>query len=118
MSNQPNPNVFFRGEDMGIGNFPIKGGTINNGGPAFPMGYHPEGNNADHFGMTLRQYAAIKLRVPDSGTDWLDDMIRKSNRDYFAAKAINEVGWYNNINQSAIMAYEIADALLKAREAK
>jgi hypothetical protein len=40
-------------------------------------------------------------------------------RDYFAAKAINEVGWYNNINQSAIMAYEIADALLKARgEAK
>jgi hypothetical protein len=41
-----------------------------------------------------------------------------SIRDYFAAKAINEVGWYNNINQSAIMAYEIADALLKAREAK
>jgi hypothetical protein len=46
-------------------------------------------------------------------------MIRKSNRDYFAAAAINEVGWYNNINQSAIMAYEIADAMLKARgEAK
>jgi hypothetical protein len=41
-----------------------------------------------------------------------------SMRDYFAAKAINEVGWYNNINQSAIMAYEIADAMLKAREAK
>jgi hypothetical protein len=42
-----------------------------------------------------------------------------SIRDYFAAKAINEVGWYNNINQSAIMAYEIADAMLKARgEAK
>jgi hypothetical protein len=39
-------------------------------------------------------------------------------RDYFAAKAINEVGWYNNINQSAIMAYEIADAMLKARECK
>jgi hypothetical protein len=41
-----------------------------------------------------------------------------SIRDYFAAKAINEVGWYNNINQSAIMAYEIADAMLKAREGK
>jgi hypothetical protein len=39
-------------------------------------------------------------------------------RDYFAAAAINEVGWYNNINQSAIMAYEIADAMLKARKAK
>jgi hypothetical protein len=101
MSNQPNPNVFFRSEDMGIGNFPIKGGTmnqpINNGGYAFPMtsGPEPRVDCSTHYneGMTLR--------------------------DYFAAKAINEVGWYNNINQSAIMAYEIADALLKARgEAK
>jgi hypothetical protein len=30
--------------------------------------------------MTLRQYAAIKLKVPNSGTDWLDDMIRESLR--------------------------------------
>lgn len=29
-------------------------------------------------GMSLRQYAAITLKVPDSGTDWLDDMIRQS----------------------------------------
>lgn len=29
-------------------------------------------------GMTLRQYAAIHLRVPNSGTDWLDDMIAKA----------------------------------------
>jgi hypothetical protein len=114
MSNQPNPNVFFRGENMGIGNFPIKGGTINDGGPAFPR--QPNEYIQGSEGMTLRQYAAIKLRVPESGTDWLDDMIRKSNRDHFAAHAINEVGWYNNINQSAIMAYEIADAMLKARE--
>jgi len=91
MSNQPNPNVFFRGEDMGIGNFPIKGGTINDGGPAFPR-TGADGHTSPQIGMTLR--------------------------DYFAAKAINEVGWYNNINQSAIMAYEIADAMLKARETK
>ena len=90
MSNQPNPNVFFRSEDMGIGNFPIKGGTIKNKGPAFPMGYHPEGNNADHFGMTLR--------------------------DYFAAKAINEVGWFENMDNSAAMAYLIAAAMVNARE--
>ena len=95
MSDTPNPNVFFRGDDMGIGNFPIKGGKISNqpindGGPAFPTM-----DATEHYrlmGMTLR--------------------------DYFAARAINEVGWYNNINQSAIMAYEIADAMLKAREAK
>jgi hypothetical protein len=39
-------------------------------------------------------------------------------RDYFAAAAINEVGWNNDINNSAAMAYKIADAMLKAREAK
>jgi G:T-mismatch repair DNA endonuclease (very short patch repair protein) len=89
---------------------------INDGGPAFPSLVSDPTFLRWEPGVTLRQYAAIKLRVPDSGTDWLDDMIRKSNRDYFAAKAINEVGWYENINQSAIMAYEIADAMLKARE--
>jgi hypothetical protein len=30
VSDTPNPNVFFRGDDMGIGNFPIKGGKISN----------------------------------------------------------------------------------------
>lgn len=39
-------------------------------GSAFPDPYSA--------GMTLRQYAAIHLKVPDSGSDWLDDMIRKS----------------------------------------
>jgi hypothetical protein len=39
-------------------------------------------------------------------------------RDYFAAAAINEVGWHNDINKSAAMAYAIADAMLKAREVK
>lgn len=31
---------------------------INDGGPAFPMSYHPEGNSADHQGMTLRDWFA------------------------------------------------------------
>lgn len=31
-------------------------------------------------GMSLRVYAAIQLRVPDSGLPWIDDMIRESNR--------------------------------------
>jgi hypothetical protein len=91
MSEQPNPNVFFRSEDMGIGNFPIKGGTINDGGPVFSRTgeyWHTSPQN----GMTLR--------------------------DYFAAHAINEVGWYENMDNSAAMAYLIADAMLKARGAK
>ena len=41
-----------------------------------------------------------------------------SMRDYFAAKAINEVGWYENMDNSAAMAYLIADAMLKARDGK
>jgi hypothetical protein len=94
--------------------------SINDGGSAFPSppSQHSNGFYSTGEGMTLRQYAAIKLRVPDSGTDWLDDMIRKSNRDYFAAHAINEVGWYENMDNSAAMAYLIADAMLKARDGK
>jgi hypothetical protein len=71
-------------------------------------------------GMTLRQYAAIKLKVPDSGTDWLDDMIRQSLKDYFAAKAMQgfQGEWvYDNSDEIASKAYALADAMLKAREA-
>ncbi len=41
--------------------------------------------------MTLRQYAAIKLKVPDSGEEWLDDMIRKSLIDEFSQKVCMEL---------------------------
>jgi hypothetical protein len=44
---------------------------------AFP--YSGEGDEMNYSkGMTLRQYAAIHLKVPNSGTDWLDEMIKKS----------------------------------------
>lgn len=107
---------------------------IEDGGPAFPsnrdMRYEQE---FDHEGgMTLRQYAAIKLRVPNSGTDWLDEMIRTSLRDDLAAKAMQ--GYLSNswqakeidslcessCEQMAIVAeisYATADATIKAREA-
>lgn len=39
-------------------------------------------------GFTAREHAAIQLRVPDSGTDWLDAMIRQSLRQEFAGKAM------------------------------
>lgn len=64
--------------------------------PAFPMGYHPEGNSADHFGMTLR--------------------------DYFAAAALQglmaEYDPEDELEQHiAKWSYKAADAMLKAREA-
>jgi prophage regulatory protein len=87
---------------------------INEGGPAFP-GY-------GETGMTLRQYAAIKLKVPDSGTDWLDEMIVKSLRNDFAAKAmqglIADPTMYGDQSYFAKHAYDYADAMIKAREAK
>lgn len=43
---------------------------------------------ANWCGATLRQYAAIKLKVPESGTEWLDEMILKSRRDDIAEKAM------------------------------
>lgn len=97
--------------------------THDNGGPAFPnkaeqcnFGYEFSG------GMTLRQYAAIKLRVPDSGTDWLDAMIHISLQDEFASKAMQGViascthGQEVSPGIAAKWCYEMADAMLEARK--
>ena len=85
---------------------------MNDGGPAFPTTKDFYGS-----GMSLRAYAAIKLRVPDSGIDWLDEMIRKSLRDKSAEAAISigktPAEYRNGI---AVAAYSLADALLIARE--
>lgn len=90
----------------------------NAGGPAFPTTLDNRMGNGK--GMTLRQYAAIKLRVPDSGTDWLDEMILASLRDELAAKAMQGFSadvsggrWADLVAKSA---YHLADAMLKARE--
>ena len=95
---------------------------INDGGPAFP---HLETTSRgepyhDHLGMTLRQYAAIKLAVPDSGLPWLDEMIVKSNRERFAAAALQGMNLDFNFSCTtyAMDAYLIADAMLRAREVK
>ena len=58
---------------------------LPSGGYAFPCG---SGDLRDPAGMTLRQYAAIKLQIPDSGDEWLDDMIRKANRKEYAGQAL------------------------------
>jgi len=55
---------------------------MNTGDPvhqAFPSTFH-NGWGEPEKGMTLRQYAAIHLKVPNSGTDWLDEMIKQANK--------------------------------------
>lgn len=99
---------------------------INDGGPAFPMpsGHEPRVNEITHYneGMSLRQYAAIHLRVPSSGTDWLDAMIRESLRDEIAAKAL--AGLLANNERDAMPSGYASDAcafskaMLGAREEK
>lgn len=95
---------------------------INNDGPAFPIPLGPgqfwnekmEGCD----GMTLRQYAAINLRVPQSGTDWLDEMIIQSLRMDAAEKAIqacHEISDQSAMT-TALWAFSIADAMIRAKE--
>lgn len=89
----------------------------------------PPNTTAIYGGLTERQYAAIELRVPDSGDEWLDDMIRAAQRDHFAAKAMQGYiiaarlnGWAEpndyQAKQAAANAYMVADAMLAAREGK
>ena len=66
-------------------------------------------------------YASLKLKVPDSGIDWLDEMITKSLRDYFAAKVLQGIcasGPSTNFSNARIAAeaYVLADAMLEVKE--
>ena len=107
----------------------------NDGGPAFPrprqviQGMPDIDKGAE--GMSLRVYAAIKLKQPDSGIDWLDEMILKTKRDEVAAKAMqglisacNSDGIWTGCGDKkmndnmAITAYMVADSMLKAGEEK
>ncbi len=90
---------------------------INNGGPAFPAG-------------SIRK---TRQRPGDAGSDFVVSEIVKpcyegiTARDYFAAKAmqgmVSTVKFLKeaeglNPDPLAVAAYQIADAMLKARESK
>ena len=101
---------------------------IEDGGPAFPaieQVYDDEGGYSLHYheGMTLREHAAIKLRVPNSGTEWLDEMIREARRLDLAGQALagptanmeHEEFYAMSCPHMASLAYRYADAMLRAR---
>ena len=96
--------------------------NTNKNDRAFPI--HGSMGEVAYEGITPGEYAAIKLKVPDSETAWLDDMIRKSLRNDLAAKAMQgeiacqsaDRGVLQDFNQLAIHAYQIADAMMKASE--
>lgn len=66
-------------------------------------------------GLTKRQYAAIHLRVPDSGIPWLDAMIDRSRRDEFAGQAM--AGFCGAPNLASTPASDIADWCVETADA-
>jgi hypothetical protein len=88
---------------------------------AFPC-HQPEemGIREGYFsgGMSLRQFAAIQLRVPDSGDEHIDSMIRQANRRDFAGQALagllagGAIG-YAAHGKFAAEATKFADALIE-----
>lgn len=95
--------------------------------PAFPItnidstvdchtGERTEYNNMCTGGFSKREYAAIQLRVPDSGVEWLDDMIRRANRREIANRVMQGilVDPQNSLIPVVIKdCYEFADEMLK-----
>lgn len=67
---------------------------------------------------SLRAYAAIKLRVPESGLDWLDAMIERANRDALAGQALAGILVRRYYNHDSGDCYKIADAMQAAARAK
>jgi hypothetical protein len=95
---------------------------------AFPHSYEVAEIKDGHFceifyhspGLTARQYAAIKLKVPRSGDPEIDAMIRDSRRDDFAKAAMagilvgNSTERYENV--ICHRAVSFSDAMLAEME--
>ena len=85
---------------------------------AFPdtIGADPSFHSDYDGGMRLKEYAAVNLKVPNSGTDWLDFLIDESRRNELAARAMQalmtahpERGIYDIARQ----AHAQADAMIE-----
>lgn len=90
--------------------------------PAFSV--HP-GIIVEHYsGMTVREYAAIHLCVPDSGDDELDVIIRRAQRERLAGKVLAGLYASDDPNDGvdekdrATYCYKVADAVIAAGEVK
>ena len=70
--------------------------------------------------VSLQIMAAIELRIPDSGIDWLDKMIAKAERRDIAVKLLqgdlaNSNNGFTSFERAAEIAYEEADAMIAER---
>jgi len=76
---------------------------IKDGGPAFPDGTTNEWGYAESKGLSKRDYFAAKAMQAYISRDMLNDCFSKQEIEW---------EWQN----TAVFAYQIADAMLKARE--
>ena len=95
--------------------------------PAYP--------NREWKGMSTRQYAAIHSKVPNSGDEWLDDMILEAKRDELMMRCPEQThearvavlkGWddvgcpegygFSHACADAYLRRSWADAMLSARK--
>ncbi len=100
---------------------------IDDGGPAFPAGYHPEGNSADQFGMTLRDWFAgqamaamvnsyrVTVRGHDDSETEFEGDVSHPRRDMLLDKN-GLTGEMEGATEIAFDAYAIADAMIDARK--
>lgn len=93
------------------------GGTTGSAFPFTPTDRSGQIGDAEP-GLTPRQYAAIHLRVPNSGTDWLDEMIVESQRNELMERIVGGLSEARGLAPRDFpeLARMIADATLKARQ--
>jgi len=85
--------------------------------PVFPRNLTAGHLSVSEGGLNIRQHAAIALRVPTSGTPWLDDMIREARRLDASEAALQ--GWLATFGEAtpnpercARFARELGEALV------
>lgn len=85
----------------------------------FPLTVRTEGPNVSIHGCNIRTYAAIHLGVPQSEHDWLNDMIRESQRNELAKAVMPLLQWSDHRAEGcAKTAFAVADAMLAEQEKK
>lgn len=70
-------------------------------------------------GLTKREYAAIHLRVPRSGDEELDAMIREAQRNELATRAMQGLLANPDVKDIVFVAptaYTMAEAMMRQRE--
>lgn len=86
--------------------------TINDGGPAFPL---KEPLTSDYLGMSLRDYFAAKA-VPCAYKYWMEDYYHPQSEN--GAENEERTSLTGSMEWIAEYAYDLADAMLAARDRK